>query len=73
MMPTIEEIMERLEAVQAHHKRFTAGQLGAMLISSSAHTMGQPGEMNGEDSLAYLIMEAVLSGELIPINEAAGG
>ncbi len=73
MITDISEILERVEAMRGAYPNLTSGQLGARLISAAAHAMNDPDPERAEYSLAYLVMEAMFAGELISIDEAAGG
>ncbi len=65
MTTDISEIMERVEAMKRRYPDLTSGQLGSMLISASAHAMTDPSPGVAEYSLAHLVMEAVIAGELV--------
>ncbi len=65
--PDIGHLLSRIEDNKRRHLTHLTDALTGMLLCSSAHTLTQGGPGHGEDTLAYLIVKAVLDGELVPM------
>lgn len=66
---TIKAILKRLQAVRDCVPVENAGELALALISVADNDMRGPDPERARGTIAYLLLEAVITGELVPKKE----